>query len=162
MLPPCALLAPSTGTCSDSPSVPNPILPHPPPPVAASCEVVAFGLGGLTDMPALRNFSSEAGFGRRARAALGCCGVAQACTGQGIAWNAQKERAALARPFTCFFPRRPLPSFLAVCAALAVLLDYLLQVTAFVALLTLDSRRIEQGRYDCWPWSRCVCRAAGL
>ncbi|KAL4457923.1 hypothetical protein ABPG75_012788 [Micractinium tetrahymenae] len=66
--------------------------------LAASCEVVAFALGGLTDMPALRNFS--------------------------------------------------------ICAALAVLLDYLLQITAFVALLTLDSRRIEQGRYDCWPWSR--------
>ncbi|KAL4425014.1 hypothetical protein ABPG77_002899, partial [Micractinium sp. CCAP 211/92] len=67
--------------------------------LAASCEVVAFALGGLTDMPALRNFS--------------------------------------------------------ICAALAVLLDFLLQVTAFVALLTLDARRIEQGRYDCWPWSRC-------
>ncbi|EFN58463.1 hypothetical protein CHLNCDRAFT_6284, partial [Chlorella variabilis] len=64
----------------------------------ASCEVVAFALGGLTSMPALRNFS--------------------------------------------------------ICASLAVLLDYLLQVTAFVALLALDARRLEQGRYDCMPWVR--------
>ncbi|PRW56197.1 Niemann-Pick C1 [Chlorella sorokiniana] len=66
--------------------------------LAASCEVVAFSLGGLTSMPALRNFS--------------------------------------------------------ICAALAVLLDFLLQVTAFVALLALDTRRLEQGRFDCWPWRR--------
>jgi len=34
-------------------------LPCTPPELAASCEVVAFALGGLTDMPALRNFSSK-------------------------------------------------------------------------------------------------------
>jgi hypothetical protein len=39
------------------------------------------------------------------------------------------------------------PSF----AALAVLLDFLLQVTAFVALVTLDFRRAEGGRVDCLP-----------
>ncbi|KAG0593289.1 hypothetical protein KC19_1G318700 [Ceratodon purpureus] len=36
-------------------------------------------------------------------------------------------------------------------AAVAVLLDYLLQITAFVALLTLDFRRSESGRVDCFP-----------
>jgi hypothetical protein len=36
-------------------------------------------------------------------------------------------------------------------AAVAVLLDYLLQITAFVALLTLDFRRTESGRVDCLP-----------
>ncbi|MQI27742.1 hypothetical protein EI009_25935, partial [Escherichia coli] len=36
-------------------------------------------------------------------------------------------------------------------AALAVLLDFLLQVTAFVALLVLDSLRAEAKRVDCFP-----------
>ncbi|OAE25593.1 hypothetical protein AXG93_2982s1140 [Marchantia polymorpha subsp. ruderalis] len=36
-------------------------------------------------------------------------------------------------------------------AAVAVLLDYLLQVTAFVALLTYDLKRAESGRVDCFP-----------
>nr|XP_011465571.1 PREDICTED: Niemann-Pick C1 protein-like [Fragaria vesca subsp. vesca] len=36
-------------------------------------------------------------------------------------------------------------------AALAVLLDFLLQVTAFVALIVLDFRRTEDKRVDCFP-----------
>ncbi|KAI4297881.1 hypothetical protein L6164_037740 [Bauhinia variegata] len=36
-------------------------------------------------------------------------------------------------------------------AALAVLLDFLLQVTAFVALMTLDFMRSEDHRIDCFP-----------
>ncbi|XP_062027066.1 uncharacterized protein LOC133743216 [Rosa rugosa] len=36
-------------------------------------------------------------------------------------------------------------------AALAVLLDFLLQVTAFVALIVLDFRRTEDNRVDCFP-----------
>ncbi|KAK2392749.1 NPC intracellular cholesterol transporter [Trifolium repens] len=36
-------------------------------------------------------------------------------------------------------------------AALAVLLDFLLQVTAFVALIVLDSMRAEDKRVDCFP-----------
>lgn len=35
--------------------------------------------------------------------------------------------------------------------ALAVLLDFLLQVTAFVALITFDCRRAEDNRIDCFP-----------
>jgi Niemann-Pick C1 protein len=66
--------------------------------LAAACEVLAFGLGALTPMPAVRNFS--------------------------------------------------------LCAAAAVALDFALQVTAFVALLALDTRRIEQGRLDCAPCVR--------
>ena len=53
----------------------------------------------------------------------------------------------------CFHPASS-PPHPAVCASLAVLLDFLLQVTAFVALLALDTKRLEQGRYDCWPWRR--------
>ncbi|CAK7329084.1 unnamed protein product [Dovyalis caffra] len=36
-------------------------------------------------------------------------------------------------------------------AALAVLLDFLLQVTAFVALIVFDCRRAEDNRIDCFP-----------
>ncbi|KAI4336697.1 hypothetical protein L6164_015190 [Bauhinia variegata] len=36
-------------------------------------------------------------------------------------------------------------------AALAVLLDFLLQVTAFVALIVLDFLRVEEKRVDCFP-----------
>ncbi|KAJ4829723.1 hypothetical protein Tsubulata_020732 [Turnera subulata] len=36
-------------------------------------------------------------------------------------------------------------------AALAVLLDFLLQVTAFVALIVFDCRRAEDDRIDCFP-----------
>ncbi|KAL6768530.1 SSD3 [Auxenochlorella protothecoides x Auxenochlorella symbiontica] len=66
--------------------------------LAATCEVVAFALGGMTTMPALRSF--------------------------------------------------------ALCAALAVALDFGLQVTAFMAVLVLDDARIEAGRADCLPWIR--------
>lgn len=36
-------------------------------------------------------------------------------------------------------------------AALAVLLDFLLQVTAFVALIVFDFQRTENKRVDCFP-----------
>jgi Niemann-Pick C1 protein len=36
-------------------------------------------------------------------------------------------------------------------AAVAILLQYLLQMTAFVALLTLDFRRTERASIDCLP-----------
>lgn len=36
-------------------------------------------------------------------------------------------------------------------AALAVLLDFLLQVTAFVALIVFDFLRAEDNRIDCFP-----------
>ncbi|KAL2621017.1 hypothetical protein R1flu_001222 [Riccia fluitans] len=42
-------------------------------------------------------------------------------------------------------------------AAVAVLLDFLLQITAFVALLTYDLRRSESGRVDCFP---CISASA--
>ena len=35
--------------------------------------------------------------------------------------------------------------------ALAVLLDFLLQITAFVALVTLDFMRAKDNRIDCFP-----------
>ncbi|CAM6128550.1 unnamed protein product [Calypogeia fissa] len=37
-------------------------------------------------------------------------------------------------------------------AAVAVLLDFILQVTAFVALVTYDLKRTENHRVDCLPW----------
>ena len=36
-------------------------------------------------------------------------------------------------------------------AALAVLLDFLLQLSAFVALIVLDFKRAEDFRIDCFP-----------
>eukprot|EP00879_Flechtneria_rotunda_P012269 GHRR01012815.1.p1 GENE.GHRR01012815.1~~GHRR01012815.1.p1 ORF type:complete len:1130 (+),score=344.72 GHRR01012815.1:967-4356(+) len=72
--------------------------------LAASCEVLAFGLGSLTPMPAVRNFS--------------------------------------------------------LCAATAVLLDFILQVTVFMALLVLDSKRLQQSRLDCLPCIRVPYRDA--
>lgn len=90
-------LTPTTQTLQSTPTThPNP--PPQPAPLAASCEAVAFALGAMTSMPALRAFSA--------------------------------------------------------CAALAVALDFALQVTAFVALLALDGKRLAQGRYDCLPWLR--------
>jgi len=66
--------------------------------LAATAETLAFALGGLTPMPAVRNFS--------------------------------------------------------LVAALAVLLDFFLQVTAFVAMLALDAARVEEGRLDLLPLLR--------
>uniref|UniRef100_A0A0D9W889 SSD domain-containing protein n=1 Tax=Leersia perrieri TaxID=77586 RepID=A0A0D9W889_9ORYZ len=44
-------------------------------------------------------------------------------------------------------------------AALAVLLDFLLQVSAFVALIVLDFRRAQDGRIDCVPCVRAKSSA---
>lgn len=41
--------------------------------------------------------------------------------------------------------------FVYVSVALAVLLDFLLQITAFVALVTLDFLRAKDNRIDCFP-----------
>ena len=40
---------------------------------------------------------------------------------------------------------------ISISAAMAVFLDYLLQLTAFVALLTYDLKRTEAKRVDCFP-----------
>lgn len=37
------------------------------------------------------------------------------------------------------------------CAALAILLDFFLQITAFVALIVFDCRRAADNRIDCFP-----------
>ncbi|GAO51490.1 hypothetical protein G7K_5590-t1 [Saitoella complicata NRRL Y-17804] len=63
--------------------------------LSATAEVVAFGLGGLVGMPAVRNF--------------------------------------------------------AIYAAGAVVIDAVLQCTAFVSALVLDQRRVDAGRVDCFP-----------
>lgn len=123
---------------------------------AASCEVVAFSLGAMTSMPALRNFSSESGaveavFRNSTACRPGCCEQHSACS----AWGSTPACPLQTATPCCAFPT-PAVCVLcaAVCAALAVFLDFLLQVTAFVALLALDTRRLEQGRYDCWPCLR--------
>lgn len=59
----------------------------------------------------------------------------------------------------CFVARCLFLSLIAIyvsIAAVAVFLDYLLQITAFVALVTLDFRRSESGYVDCIP-----CLSAG-
>ncbi|CAG8628831.1 10260_t:CDS:2, partial [Paraglomus occultum] len=66
--------------------------------LSALSETIAFGLGGVVTMPAVRNF--------------------------------------------------------ALYAALAVWVDFSLQVTAFVAFLSLDARRQEEDRLDCFPCMR--------
>ncbi|CAG8683201.1 5361_t:CDS:2, partial [Racocetra persica] len=63
--------------------------------LSALSETIAFGLGGIVTMPAVRNF--------------------------------------------------------ALYAALAVWVDYLLQVTVFIAFLSLDAKRQEDDRMDCFP-----------
>ncbi len=63
--------------------------------LSALSETIAFGLGGIVTMPAVRNF--------------------------------------------------------ALYAALAVWVDFSLQVTAFVAFLSLDAKRQEEDRIDCFP-----------
>ncbi|RKP37458.1 patched family-domain-containing protein [Dimargaris cristalligena] len=50
------------------------------------------------------------------------------------------------------FVSMPAVSIFALYAALAVWLDFVLQITGFVALLTLDAHRTEDGRADLWPW----------
>ena len=42
----------------------------------------------------------------------------------------------------------------AACAAFAIAIVFLLQITAFPALLALDAARVEQGRFDVAPWIR--------
>lgn len=34
----------------------------------------------------------------------------------------------------------------------AILINFLLQMTCFVSILTLDQKRLEDGRLDCFPW----------
>ncbi|KAG2574016.1 hypothetical protein PVAP13_7KG294500 [Panicum virgatum] len=45
-------------------------------------------------------------------------------------------------------------------AALAVFMDFLLQVTAFVALIVFDFRRAQDGRIDCVPCARIMSSPA--
>ncbi|KAL4081933.1 patched family-domain-containing protein [Scleroderma yunnanense] len=72
--------------------------------VSSVTEIVAFGLGALVPMPAVRNF--------------------------------------------------------ALYAAGSVLLNAILQVTVFVSVLTLDLKRAESGRVDCFPCIRLSSRIA--
>ncbi|XP_012067168.1 NPC intracellular cholesterol transporter 1 isoform X2 [Jatropha curcas] len=46
-------------------------------------------------------------------------------------------------------------------AAMAVLLDFLLQVTAFVALIVLDCQRAEDNRIDCFPCIKVPSSSGG-
>ncbi|KAJ3032524.1 hypothetical protein HDV00_007430 [Rhizophlyctis rosea] len=52
------------------------------------------------------------------------------------------------------FVSMPAVSVFSMYAALAVFVDFLLQITAFVALMSLDARRAESNRIDCFPFLR--------
>lgn len=51
-----------------------------------------------------------------------------------------------------FVVTMPAVSIFSMYAAVAVFIDFLLQITCFVALMTMDARRRERGGVDCWPW----------
>ena len=52
------------------------------------------------------------------------------------------------------FASMPAVRVFSMYAALAVLVGFVFQVTAFVGLLSLDSRRQAEGRISCLPWIR--------
>ena len=47
--------------------------------------------------------------------------------------------------------RMPAVQAFAIYASIAVFFDYLLQITAFISLLSLDAKRANQSRFDCFP-----------
>lgn len=96
--------------------------------LASISEVLAFAVGTFIPMPACRVFSMFAGKLFVLRVFSQLCGSLS----NSLCANFQ---FSLAFFFT----------------ALAVLLDFLLQVTAFVALIVLDFLRAEDRRVDCLP-----------
>lgn len=87
-------------------------------------------------------FASELPPPERAAAAL-------ATAGPSMLLAAAAETAGFALGMLTSMPA--LQDF-AACAAAAIAIDFLLQISAFPALLALDAARVQQDRYDCAPW----------
>ncbi|RKP27617.1 patched family-domain-containing protein [Syncephalis pseudoplumigaleata] len=79
------------------------------------------------------------------------CGRTLARMGPGILLSALAETLAFGLGG---FVDMPAVSSFAMYAALAVWLDFMLQVTCFIAFLALDAERTEDDRIDCCPWLR--------
>jgi Niemann-Pick C1 protein len=79
-------------------------------------------------------------------------GLALASAGPSMTLAAACEAAA----FSLGAALTPMPAVrnFGLCAAAAVVINYALQVTAFVALIAVDARRVEQRRVDCFPLLR--------
>ena len=90
--------------------------------LASFSEILAFAVGSFIPMPACRVFSMFAGW---------------------------KFFSYILMDF--FWNTLTLIIYLFIFVALAVLLDFLLQVTAFVALIVFDFLRAEDNRIDCFP-----------
>ncbi|KAJ9512509.1 hypothetical protein QJQ45_018994, partial [Haematococcus lacustris] len=97
--------------------------------LAACCELLAFSLGALSTMPA----ASPTRHGAQAADLLGCL-----------------LHAAQRRTEHCTPGAIGVRNF-SICAAVAIGLDFVLQVTVFVSCLALDAHRVEQHRVDCAP-----------
>ncbi|KAJ8772723.1 hypothetical protein K2173_027900 [Erythroxylum novogranatense] len=95
--------------------------------LASLSEVLAFAVGSFIPMPACRVFSMFAG--------------------QNFI-HFPKIKMSIVYFTLSKFSHHSMPWFV---AALAVLLDFLLQVTAFVALIVFDFLRAEDKRVDCFP-----------
>ncbi|CAD7700022.1 unnamed protein product [Ostreobium quekettii] len=75
-------------------------------------------------------------------------GEAMSVSGPSVTLAAAAE--VLAFGLAALVPVPAVRSF-SICAAIALLLDFILQVTVFAALLTLDTYRAESHRADCFP-----------
>ena len=97
-------------------------------------DFVAFELGALSTSPGVRYFCHYAASGvwYWGAAVLRCCGA-----------------AALLYSPSLLPTQRPIPPFLSPLPPTAILMDYVLQITAFVACLVWDSKRVERRHPDC-------------
>lgn len=103
--------------------------------LASLSEVLAFAVGSFIPMPACRVFSMFAGW--------------KFCSFKLLyLWNSFNTWLLSFCLTSGLFYKL---TFVHSSAALAVLLDFLLQVTAFVALIVFDFRRTEDKRVDCFP-----------
>ncbi|KAJ9512863.1 hypothetical protein QJQ45_029163, partial [Haematococcus lacustris] len=107
--------------------------------LAACCELLAFSLGALSTMPA----ASPTRHAAQAAILLGCL------------LHAAQRRIEHCTPgasavIALLVGAKPVRNF-SICAAVAIGLDFVLQVTVFVSCLALDAHRVEQHRVDCAP-----------
>lgn len=92
--------------------------------LSALSETVAFGIGGLAKMPAIR------------------------CVSRGAVPATPLPALRALPPSPPLPPLPPLARAFALYACLAIFINFLMQITSFVAVLTLDVMRRERGAYD--------------